>query len=178
MKSRKTIFALIVFATFGSSYPVMAKSDAPKRAPIFDELVACRSITESSARLACYDEKISQVDLAQKNNELIIADKTDIREARKGLFGFSLPKIKLFGGGDDDEEDIKEIEATVASLRQVGYGEWVMNMEDGSQWQQTGTRKLVLSPKVGSKVRIKKGAVSNYWANIDGQRAIAVKRTR
>lgn len=178
MKSRKTIFALIAFATFGLSYAAIARSDSPKRAPILDELVACRSITESSDRLVCYDEKVNQIDLAQKNNELIVADKEDILEARKGLFGFSLPKIKLFGSGEDDEEDVKEIETTVASIRKDGYGAWVLNMEDGSQWHQTGTRKLVLSPKVGSKVRIKKGAVSNYWANIDGQRAIAVKRTQ
>lgn len=178
MKSRKTTIALITFVAFGSSYSAMARDDSPKRAPILDELVACRAIADSSARLVCYDEKVNELDLAQKNNELIVADKADIKEARKGLFGFSLPKLKLFGSGDDDEDDVKEIETVITSARQVGYGAWVLNMEDGSQWQQIGTRKLVLSPKVGSKVRIKKGAVTNYWANIDGQRAISVKRTQ
>lgn len=178
MISRKTIIALIAFTILGSSYSAMARDDSPKRAPILDELVACRSIADPSGRLICYDDKVNKIDLAQKNNELIVADKADIKEARKGLFGFTLPKLKLFGSGEDDEDDVKEIETVVTSVRQVGYGAWVLNMEDGSQWQQTGTRKLVLSPKVGSKVRIKKGAVSNYWANVDGQRAISVKRTQ
>ena len=178
MKSRKVIIPLIVFAALGTSSSAIAKDDSPKRAPIFEELVACRAIADSDARLSCYDKKVNEIDIAQKNNELIVADKADIKEARKGLFGFSLPKLKLFGSGDNDEDDIKEIETVVTSAHQIGYGTWVLSMEDGSQWQQTGTRKLVLSFKVGSKVRIKKGAVTNYWANIDGQRAISVKRTQ
>ena len=175
--SKRSLAILISLAVFTSPAAVLAKDEAPKRSALLDELIECRKMTDSTEKLACYDEKVDQIDLAQRNNELIVADKTDIQEARKGLFGFSLPKIRLFGGsGDNDNDDIKEIESVVTSARQIGYGTWIIGPEDGSTWQQVGDRKLVLSPKSGNKVRIKKGAVTNYWANINGQRAISVKR--
>lgn len=166
--------SLVVFTAPAAAF---AKDDTPKRSALLDELIECRTLTDDAAKLLCYDDTVGRIDIAQKNNELIVADKEDIKEARKGLFGFSLPKIRLFGGsGDNDADDIKEIEGVVSSARQIGYGTWILNLEDGSKWQQSDSRKLVLSPKAGSKIRIKKGAITNYWANIDGQRAIGVKR--
>ena len=175
--SKHPLAMIMTLAVFASPAAALAKDEPPKRSALLDDLITCRTMTDTTAKLACYDEKVDQIDLAQRNNELIVADEADIQEARKGLFGFSLPKIRLFGGsGDNDSDDIKEIESVITSARQVGYGTWILGLEDGSKWQQVGDRKLVLSPKSGSKVRIKKGAITNYWANIDGQRAIGVKR--
>lgn len=177
--SKDPLAILISLVVVISPAAALAKDDTPKRSLLLDELIECRKMTDTAAKLICYDEKVDQIDLAQRNNELIVADKADIQEARKGLFGFSLPKIRLFGGsGENDNDDIKEIEGVISSARQVGYGTWVMSLEDGSKWQQSDNRKLVLSPKSGSKILIKKGAITNYWANIDGQRAIGVKRVQ
>ena len=55
-------------------------------------------------------------------DESVVVDKAEIREARRGLFGFKLPKIRLFGGGDDDDDEANSVEARVDSLEALLAG--------------------------------------------------------
>lgn len=151
-----------------------AKETDLKRPKIFDEVVECRAITDPTARLKCYDEKVAALDSAQKDNQLIIADKADVQEARRGLFGLSLPKIRIFSGGDGDE--ITQIETTISRARQGPRGKWLVNLADGSRWQQIDNRRLGRYPKKGSNIRIRAASMGSYFANIEGQTAIRVKR--
>lgn len=151
-----------------------AKLDAPK---IFKDLVDCRQVTDAAERLACYDQKVAALEKAQQSRDIVIADKAEVREARKGLFGLSLPSIKLFGGGSDEDE-IKEIDAVVKSAHQVGYGAWQFTLEDGATWQQIDSETVVFGPHSGSKVKIKRGALGSFKANIDGQPGIKVHRVQ
>ena len=74
------------------------------RPPVFEALVNCRAIADPGERLVCYDAKVAAIDEAEKNDELVLADKQAMQDARRGLFGFSLPKIKLFGNADGEGE--------------------------------------------------------------------------
>lgn len=151
-----------------------AKLDTPK---IFKDLVDCRQVTDPGQRLACYDQKVAALEQAQQSRDIVIADKAEVREARKGLFGLSLPSIKLFGGGSEDDE-IKEIDAVAKSARQVGYGAWQFTLEDGATWQQIDSETVVFGPHSGSKIKIKRGALGSFKANIDGQPGIKVRRVQ
>ena len=51
-------------------------------------------------------------------------------------------------------------------------------MEDGAVWQQIDTTRLPREPKAGQKVKIKVAAMGSYFANVNGQRAIRMKRDR
>jgi hypothetical protein len=44
------------------------------------------------------DTKVAALQLAQEQRQIVIVDQQEVREAKKGLFGFSLPQIKLFEG--------------------------------------------------------------------------------
>src|SRR5688500_4143501 len=72
----------------------MPKTSTPK---IFEDVVQCRAIADAAARLACYDRGVAALQTAQQSNELYVADKQAMKEARRGLFGFSIPKLKIFG---------------------------------------------------------------------------------
>lgn len=158
--------------------PAMAKDKSPPPAPqAYQDLVACKAIADPAARLACFDAQVGKLEQATAAGEVVVTDRAAVRETRKGLFGFKLPSLGLFGGGgDDDKDEIKEILGTVASARSFGYGTWRITLEDGSVWEQTDSERLVFDPRKGDKVRIYKAALGTYRMNVDGQRAIRVRR--
>jgi len=161
-----------------SGAPAESKPKLDERQPeIIEQLFECQSITEASERLACYDAKVAAVQTAATNRDLVVADKEQVKEARRGLFGFTLPKIKLFGNDDDkDVEEIKELTTTIKTVRRGGNGKLLLTLEDGAQWAQTDSISLVRDPRPGSAITIRQAALGSYLASIDSQRGIRVKR--
>lgn len=145
------------------------------RPPVFEELVNCRSITDPNARLACYDAKVTAMDEAEKKDELVLADKAAMKEARRGLFGFSIPKLKIFGN-DGKEEEKFELTAKIDSAYQASYGKWTIVLEDGARWVQIDTQVVRKDPARGMEIKIREAAMGSYFANIAGQRAIRMRR--
>ena len=158
------------------SVPAAAQDASAVKAPEqFSAVIACRAIAGESERLACYDRQVAALEKAADDKDIVIADRASVRETRRGLFGFSLPKINLFDG--EDEEEFQEINTTVANASQIAYGYWSIELEDGARWEQTDG-KLVLSPKPGQKIKIKRGALGTYFANVNGQPGIRVRRVQ
>ncbi|MEO1969748.1 MAG: hypothetical protein ABGW87_13685 [Sphingomonadaceae bacterium] len=151
-----------------------AKPDQEAQIPpaVFQKVVNCREIAGSAERLKCYDTEVAALDSAQKNNQLVVADREQLKEVKRGLFGFSLPKIKLFGGANSDE--IKEIDSTIAAYHFNRGGQLVFTLADGARWQQIDN--TFSHPKIGATVHIKHAALGSFFANIDGGRAIRAKR--
>jgi hypothetical protein len=144
------------------------------RPPIFEALVNCRTISDSTDRLACYDAKVAAMDEAEKKDELVLADKESMQEARRGLFGFSLPKLKLFGNDSDETET--EIVAKIGSAYQNNTGKWTIILEDGARWVQIDDKILNREPGAGMEIKIREAAMGSYFGNIAGQRALRMKR--
>ncbi len=155
-----------------------AKDKAPPPPPqAWQEMVKCRAIADPTARLACFDAQVAKLEQAASNGDLVLADRESVRKTKRGLFGFSVSLGGLFGGGDDkNSEEISEIDTTIASARQFGYGAWRITMADGSVWEQSDEVKLVFDPRSGHKIHIYKGTLGVYRANIAGQRAIKIRR--
>ena len=111
----RSLLPLVTLALGVLSVPVAAKDkdrDAPSTPPpVFQAVLDCKSVADAAERLACYDRTVGAMAAARETKDLVIADRETMREARKGLFGLSLPSIKLFGGGDS--EDVKAIESTI-----------------------------------------------------------------
>ncbi len=165
--------------------PAQAKDDEKKDAPpaIFQAVIDCKTIADPSARLACYDEKVAALETAEANKQVVVADREQIKKARRGLFGFSLPKIKLFGGGDDDDEDekeeFKELTTKIKSVRQNYRGLYIITIEEGDAvWEQTEKARRYVRAKAGDEIRIKRATLGSYKANINGGLAIRVRRVR
>ena len=169
--------AFLVLATLVAVPAYAAKKDTlpDTRPPIFEALVNCRTITDATERLACYDSKVAAIDEAEKNDELVLADKETMKEARRGLFGFTLPKLRLFGDGEEAEGE-SELVTKIGSAYQTGTGQWTIELEDGARWSQIDNRPLVKQPKPGTEIKIRKASLGTYFANIGGQRAIRMKR--
>lgn len=147
----------------------MPKTATPK---LFEDVINCRTIQDSAQRLACYDRGVAALDTAQKSNELYVADKAAMKEARRGLFGFSLPKMKIFG--DEDLGDLEELDTTIASISSGQRG-YIFTLPDGARWAQTDKRYMD-KPKVGAKIKIEKAMLGSYMASINGKPGFRVER--
>lgn len=180
---KRVTAALLVLPALGATLSLAATATAKDTSSsrldtpqIYRDLVDCRQIADSAARLACYDQKVAALEQAKDARDIVIADKSEVREARKGLFGFTLPSLKIFGSGAGEDDEIKQIDGVVKSARQDTYGAWQFTLEDGAVWTQIDTERVVFDPHAGSKVTIKHGALGSYKANIDGQPGIKVRR--
>jgi hypothetical protein len=166
--------SLIGIAVLGIvAVPVSAR-DMPKTATpkLFQQVIDCRTIQDNTQRLACYDAGVAALDTAQKSNELYVADKEAMKEARKGLFGFSLPNVKIFG--NEDLGDLHELETTIAGIGSGQRG-YIFTLPDGARWAQTDKRYMD-APKVGSKILIKKASLGSYMASINKKPGFRVER--
>ena len=173
---RASLTVLVFVSTLAVPAYAQKKGTLPDtRPPVFEALVNCRAVTDATERLACYDTKVAAIDEAEKNNELVLADKESMKEARRGLFGFSLPKLRLFGNNDGDAVE-KELVTKIDSAYQKNYGKWTIVLEGGARWTQIDAQALPRSPKRGMEIKIRPAAMGSYFANVDGQRAIRMMR--
>lgn len=157
---------------------------APKQQPrpeILTNLLQCRTVTDNAARLACFDQQVGAMDAAAQRDEVVVLDKSELNKTRKTLFGFSFPKLPFLGGGDDEAGDkpqaegVTHIDATIASVRSLGYGKWQIGLEDGAQWMTTEAM-TARDPKPGQKIELKRAAMGSFMGKVEGGRAVRMKR--
>ena len=159
------------------SVPAAAKDKLPSARPAqIQELYACRDIADASARLACFDREVGELSAADQAREITFTDRETAKKARRGLFGFSFPKLGGIFGGDEDE--VKEIETTIRTVSTDRSGKYILGMEDESVWMQIDTTHLPRQPKTGQKVKIRVATMGSYFATVEGGRAMRMKRDR
>jgi hypothetical protein len=141
--------------------------------PAVQSLLACRSIADSGQRLACYDKASQGFAEAVGKKEVVVIDKARANEAKRSLFGFSVPSFAgLLGGGDE----VNQIESTIASAFENGYEGWTVKLADGSTWQQTDGSPVGLPPRRGDKVVVRRGTLGSYFVRIGSQPGFKARR--
>ncbi len=138
---------------------------------ILQSLTRCRAVADNAERLACFDKASGALEQAVKAKEVRIVDQEDIRKTRRSLFGFTVPRIGLFGDRDGEEErpEFTEINTTVASSRALANGRAEIRLtgEENAVWQTT--EAMAFPPKAGDAIRIRKGTLGNYFISVGGR---------
>ena len=165
--------ATMALASSASAAPPRPAKGAPP-SPIVDALTACRSIADNAARLACYDQASARFSEAVGKGDVIVMDQQEVKQTRRSLFGFSLPRLPLFRG--DSGSDSDELNATVEVASPLGYDKYRIRIEDGAVWETTEGSSSLAPPRHGDKVLIKRGPLGSYMIRIAGQRAVRAKR--
>jgi hypothetical protein len=159
-----------VAATSVSARPI--PPSAPPAA--VQSLLSCRSIADAAQRLACYDRAAQGFADAMGKKEVVVIDKARANEARRSLFGFSIPNFgALLGGGGDE---ISQIESTVQDVVEGPFGALTMKLADGSTWSQIDDTPVALPPRRGDKVIIRRGALGAYFVKLGSQPGFKAKR--
>jgi hypothetical protein len=153
-----------------------AREAKPQQRPeAFEALVRCRAVTDDSARLRCFDSAAATLQQQAENRDLVVVDRKQIQDTKRGLFGLDIPDLNPFGGGDDGVE-VKSIESTIRSATRDENGHWIVTLEDNSIWAQTDNYPFAVDPKRGHKVKIVKAAMGSYMMRVNGQPGVRAKR--
>ena len=166
---------LLMVAALAVAAPATAQEATEQSSVIADQLLNCRSITQADARLACFDANAATFAAAREANQIVVLDREEVRQAKRSLFGFSLPRIRLFGGDESNEPEVQEIESTLANVQSAGGNRWTLTLADNTRWQTTDARSTFF-PSNGQDVKIEAGILGSYSAKIGSGRAVKVKR--
>lgn len=167
-------FTMLAGGTFAT------KGDVVKPQPnIVDDLMACRPIHDVAARVACYDDRVDKIAAARDSDNLVVLDRQQVHEARRSLFGFTLPKLPFLQEKKDTanrkvEETESVLDSTIRSARPIGLHEWRIVLEDGAAWETSEAPDI--DPASGDPIHIRRAALGSYLANIHGQRAVRIRR--
>lgn len=163
----------LLLAVLTASPAAASTEEPPVRSELFDKLLDCRSILDGTKRLACFDGQSEAVAAAQKKGDVVVLSKQDLKETRRTLFGFSLPKFSLRGIRMDDP-GIDKLEATVAAVRPTGYY-WSITLDQESGTWET-TEPLNRQPGKGDKAVIKRAMLGGYLGTIGNSNLVRFKR--
>jgi hypothetical protein len=158
-----------------------AAQNADPAPPALQSVLQCRGIADEKARLACYDNAVGQFEAARTSGAVVVVDREEVRKTRRGLFGFHLPSLGIFGHGNkgpdgEDADEIKEINGVVRTATKNADGGWVITLEDGARWEQTAAANFGRRPRPGSKVVIKRGVLGSFKMSIDDMPAVKARR--
>jgi len=166
MRNGLIISAAVAFAVAASGSADAKGREDPSS---YQALMNCRTITNSAERLACYDAKAAALDGAEKAGDVVIADREQLRETSKGLFGFGALKLPIIGTRSNLETP-DQIEAKIAGARSLGYGKWEIALDNNMRWRTT--EPVPSDPRIGDPVVIRAGAFTSFFIRVRGARGV------
>jgi hypothetical protein len=172
---RFPIAALLVAGSLMMPAAAIAADDKDSATDHLASLRACKAQADPALRLACYDAASAEVIAAADGGQLKIVDQAEIRRTRRGLFGFSLPDLGLFGGGDDSP-DMDMLETSISSVRYTNDDAFLFKTKEGATWQVLNAPSRLREVRSGDPVVFKKAAMGSYFIRIDGQMGVKGKR--
>jgi len=163
---------VVLITSTGAAAQTMPQPAQPAQ---LQRLLACRAITDTQQRLACFDREAVALAQAVQRRDLVMIDRERARAAQRSLFGFSVPNFGgLLGGGSQNE--VNEVEAIVAFADFNRDGGWTIRLKDGSVWTQTDDTVVPLKPKAGEKVIIKRATFGSFFMKVGRQPGFRARR--
>jgi hypothetical protein len=170
------VMAAVAVILAGSGAAGAAKpADPVGAAPSVRAVIACRDVTDSTQRLACYDKTVGEMAGASDKGDLITLDQEQRKTIRHQAFGFSMPSFSLFDKGEKPAEASKATFKVTEAWQDLEH-HWNFKLETGAVWRQSDDNELYHDPHAGSVVEISKGALGGYFMKVDGQQAIRAAR--
>jgi hypothetical protein len=173
-------FYVATIGTFGLSCDTLAQVQSSERAALLRDLSECRAIPDAVVRLACFDRTADALDTAERQGELVVMERQQIREARRQLFGFSAPALPTIfnrrDDGTDTEPEVASLETTLVSASRDLEGKWTFRLADGGEWRQIDSAPVIFQNRSGAEVRVRRATLGSYLLTAGNSRAVRVKR--
>lgn len=170
-----------VWVAVGLAAAMLATGASAQKEGPRDRIAAlkeCRAIPGDTERLACLDRVSGDVVDAAERGEIRIVTRKDVEETRRGLFGFTLPKIKLFEADREDaREPLETLESVVTSARRIDAKTYQFKIRDGdATWQIKEAPARFIGPKAGDRVSFKRATLGSYFVRINDQVGVKGRR--
>jgi hypothetical protein len=178
---RSALAILCLTSVAGAAYAQQApvqgavQGAAQQRPELLSRLVACRAVTATDARLACYDAAAAALDAAEQQGQVVVVDRAQVTAARRQLFGFDLPSVSLFDSGPNPEQ-VDSVETTLVRAVQGGDNRWTFVLADGGSWRQVDTARVSFHNEAGEPVRIRRASLGSYLMTVGRSGGVRVRR--
>lgn len=136
----------------------------------------CRVLSQAEARLTCFDSTTTGLQRAIDQKEVTVIDREDVQKTRRSMFGFTMPRIGLFGDHENGDDGIQELDGVISAVRTVGYDRQEVTLESGAVWQSIEPFRR--DPQPGSKVHINKASLGSYFMRVEGTAGVRCIRVR
>lgn len=165
-----------IVAIFALNEQCYAQVSTSERSALMSEISRCRAIAGDAERLTCFDNAAGALDTAERQGDVVVVDRGQIREARRQLFGFEMPGLPSLFGRDEAEVKIDSVETTLLSAGQGPDGKWLFRLADGSEWRQIDSESVRFQNRAGMDVRVRRAALGSYQLTAGRSRAVRVRR--
>lgn len=172
-------YAAAGFAALLFTQPANAQdgSTAEAAGNYLESLKSCQAIETDAERLKCYDTAVGRVVAASEEGEVRLVDREDVKKTRRRLFGFSIPDLGIFGGGD--EEDMDLLQSKVTRIVSTGRKSVTFEIEEGSVWTISDTPARVMRRlEPGASVEFKKAALGSFFIRVEGLTGVKGRRVQ
>lgn len=165
---------------------------------------ACAGIPEAGPRLACFDQLAAETTLTAAPASAPAGVVTGAATVPAGAAPAAAPPVavaapaspppaaasplspeqsfgrekSLFAQSTSGEEALREISATVTTVRAAKDGRRSIELDNGQVWMHTETPTREFALRAGDRVTIRRGALSSFVLLVPGQPSTRVRRTR
>ena len=168
---------LIIVAGLGLAQSASAQKPPRALSPLVKALEDCRQIADATQRLACYDRTAPAFVDANKAGEVTVVDRGQLRQARRSLFGFSMPRLPFFAGDESAADTPDTLETTIKEVRDFENGRYQIVLTEGNAvWETTEEKIGLRTPRVGQKISIRRGPLGSYFLRINNGRSVKARR--
>lgn len=168
---------LLACAALGASAGAAAPKAKAPPSPLIAAIERCRQMADATQRLACFDSASSALVQATSSGAVSVVDRTELRQARRSLFGFTMPRLPFFAGDTTADEAMSKLDSTIVSVKPLNNGYFRMVIADGNAvWETSETNVSFSDPRPGQKITILRGPLGSYFLRIDGQNGVRGRR--
>lgn len=143
------------------------------------KVYACADIKDGGQRLACFDAAVASLKKQDSGGDLSVISREQIRQAEVQAFGStaSLSTVAAAAAGKPAVDQAPDqVTLKVKSITTSPDRRLKIVMENGQVWRQTDDLQVQRLGDGPWTAEIRKAALGSYLMNIDGKRAIRVKR--
>jgi hypothetical protein len=182
MPNRPVCCAVAASLSLAFAAPALAQEASSPGAlpdsPLVGKLETCTAISDDAQRLACFDREVGALVGASTKGSVRIVEQEEITEARRKLYGYTLPDAGIFATRTDEErEAARSLVSTITRVRQIGAKEYDIWIEEGDAvWRMKGTSIRFRAPEIGDKVEFEPATMGTYWIKVNGRNGVRGKR--
>jgi hypothetical protein len=150
------LFAYVFsIAAFVSPAHKSFAQDASVPHDLLSKLYDCQKIEPLEAQNTCYNQAVTALQNAEKNNDILIMSKQSLQSIQEDVFGYkNIPLEKLTLAGGNPPQRITSISAPVKKVERYLSG-YVVSLENNQVWEQyAGNIPRVPKGKLYANIKI------------------------
>lgn len=171
-QAKISLHITVIVAIFSPQLTHAQTPPAQSGADLLNAVTRCRSLSEDAERLRCFDA--ATLSLSQAGDVTIVS-RAEVQQNQRRLFGFNASILNPFDG-DGRSEDIQSISATTTNIRDLGRGEWIITLDDGSAWRKIDASTPTFSLRRQYPVTVRRAALGSYMMKVADNPPFRVRR--